>query len=323
MIGELLDRALIAIDVAALLGRDIKDPKNLTAEEREYVDKRDLIGFRINQYIYTTPFPEDEDKEPAYSRELNSYVKDLLGIKDRSKPIRMDNPKKAAEKLLQFYQGDKLQELITHLRQGINTNADSQEPTREHSTHQNSQHFSEPSPYKPSAPSTEVENTNGIQPHKNQAVSDEAKLTLSVAEGLNPSEAEALKSKQAEVDAWVKTGKITTTHSKPPSGFDSDTKANIPLLKPAPVDNRTLEFAKVQERETTGLQTLDPTMALTSDELAQRLQVKPDTLRSIFNRNKERFPKWAKRHDPDGWAWQRNDMKKGRCWLFVPINETN
>ncbi|MEH1771822.1 DEAD/DEAH box helicase [Nostoc sp.] len=48
-----------------------------------------------------------------------------------------------------------------------------------------------------------------------------------------------------------------------------------------------------------------------------------ETLSSIFNRNKERFPKWAKRHDPDGWAWQRNDMKKGRCWLFVPINETN
>lgn len=36
VIGELLDRQLIAIDVAAQLGRDIKDPKNLTAEEREY-----------------------------------------------------------------------------------------------------------------------------------------------------------------------------------------------------------------------------------------------------------------------------------------------
>jgi len=118
-IGELLDRGLISIKVAALLGRDIKDPKNLTAEEREYVDKRDLIGLRLNQYIYTNPIPEDEDKEPAYSRELNSFVKDLLGIKDRSKSIRMDHPKKAAEKLLQFYQGDKLKELIDHLRQGL------------------------------------------------------------------------------------------------------------------------------------------------------------------------------------------------------------
>ena len=46
-VNELLDKGLIAIDVAAKLGRDIKDPNNLTAEEREYVDKRDLIGLRI------------------------------------------------------------------------------------------------------------------------------------------------------------------------------------------------------------------------------------------------------------------------------------
>jgi len=118
-IGELLDRGLIAIDVAAQLGRDIKDPDNLTAEEREYVDKRDLVGVRINQYIHTNPIPDDEDKEPAYSRELNKYVKELLGVKDRSKSIRMDNPKKAAEKLLTFYQGDRLKELIGHLRQGL------------------------------------------------------------------------------------------------------------------------------------------------------------------------------------------------------------
>jgi|GEM_PF-1055937 len=118
-IGELLDRGLIAIDIAAQLGRDIKDPDNLTAEEREYVDKRDLVGVRINQYIHTSPIPDDEDKEPAYSRELNRYVKELLGVKDRSKSIRMDNPKKAAEKLLTFYEGDRLKELIDHLRQGL------------------------------------------------------------------------------------------------------------------------------------------------------------------------------------------------------------
>ena len=118
-ISVLLDRGLIAIDIAAQLGRDIKDPDNLTAEEREYVDKRDLVGVRINQYIHTSPIPDDEDKEPAYSRELNRYVKELLGVKDRSKSIRMDNPKKAAEKLLTFYQGDNLKELIDHLRQGL------------------------------------------------------------------------------------------------------------------------------------------------------------------------------------------------------------
>ncbi len=69
IIGELLDRGVIAIDLAAKLGRDIRDPDNLTADEREYVDKRDLVGVRINQYIHTNPIPDDEDKEPAYSRE--------------------------------------------------------------------------------------------------------------------------------------------------------------------------------------------------------------------------------------------------------------
>ncbi|MFM6451275.1 MAG: hypothetical protein ACKPH7_05635 [Planktothrix sp.] len=133
-IGELLDRGLIAIDIAAQLGRDIKDPNNLTAEERDYVDKRDLVGVRINQYIHTNPIPDDEDKELAYSRELNRHVKDLLGVKDRSKPIRMDNPKKAAEKLLQFYQGDKLKELINHLSSGLESPTEIPEPTLEQSS---------------------------------------------------------------------------------------------------------------------------------------------------------------------------------------------
>lgn len=118
-VRELLDRGLISIDVAAKLGRLIKDLDNLTAEEREYIDKRDLIGLRIKQYINTNTIPEDEDKEPAYSRELNRYVKDLLGIKDRSKSVRMDNPKRAAHKLLEFYKGEKLKELIQILEQGL------------------------------------------------------------------------------------------------------------------------------------------------------------------------------------------------------------
>ena len=125
-IRELLDRGLIAIDIAAKLGRDIKDPNNLTAEEREYVDKRDLIGLRINKYINTNTIPEDEDFEPAYRRQLNEFVKDLLGIKNRSKSVRMDNPKKAAEKLLQFYQGDKLKELLDYLGTGLAVLDDSQ-----------------------------------------------------------------------------------------------------------------------------------------------------------------------------------------------------
>ena len=119
VIEELLDKGLIAIDIAAKLGRNIKDPDNLTADEREYVENRDLIGLRIDEYINSNPIPEDEYKEPVYRRELNRFVKDLLGIKNRSKQVRMDNPKKAAEKLLQFYQGETLKNLINHLQTGL------------------------------------------------------------------------------------------------------------------------------------------------------------------------------------------------------------
>ncbi|MEH2025681.1 hypothetical protein [Nostoc sp.] len=269
--------------------------------------------------------PEDEDREPVYSRELNNHIKDLLGIKDRSKSVRMDHPKKAAEKLLQFYQGDRLQELITHLGQGLKANADSQEPAEEKLNHPHSPHFSEPALPSSSAPPINIGSTNTAQTsqahgteafppetsQKNHKVLDELKLA----------------DKQAEIiDEWVKTGEMPALASQLLSVSDSNAKTNIPLVKPSSIDNCTLELAdtyKVQERETTELQTSDPNMELTSDELAERLQVRPDKLRATFYRNKEKFPRWAKKHDPDGIAWQRTDVKKGRCWLFVPINETN
>jgi hypothetical protein len=131
VIRELLDRGLIAIDIAAKLGRQITDPENLTAEEREYIDKRDLVGLRINKYLNTNTIPEDEDREPAYSRELNRFVKDLLGIKDRSKAVRMDNPKKAAEKLLKFYEGQKLQELLNYLKDGLGSTTSTEQISSE------------------------------------------------------------------------------------------------------------------------------------------------------------------------------------------------
>ncbi|MEH2235135.1 hypothetical protein [Nostoc sp.] len=323
VIGELLDRSLIAIDVAALLGRDIKNPENLTAEEREYVDKRDLIGLRINQYIYTNPIPEDEDKEPAYSRELNNHIRDILGIKDRSKSIRMDNPKKAAEKLLQFYQGDKLQDLITHLRQGLNANVDNQEPESEQSHHRHSQDSSDPVSSSSSALPINFESTNTA--HTSEACASESSASPTSHKDQSALDKLKLTDKQAEIlDEWVKSGEMPAPASQLLPNSDFNAKTNIPLLKPAPIDNRTLEFAgtyKVTECETTDLRTSDTNMELTSDKLAERLQVKLDTLRSIFNRNPDKFPKWSKKHDPDGMAWQRSDMKKGRSWLFVPINE--
>ena len=299
VIGELLDRGLIAIDVAALLGRDIKDPESLTAEEREYIDKRDLVGLRISQYIYTNPILEDEDKEPAYSRELNSHVKDLLGIKDRSKSVRMDNPKKAAEKLLQFYQGDKLQDLIAHLRQGVGTNAVHSEPTSEQSNHRNSQHSSPDTALSSISPlSTDIGNAAAAEAQKNQPASDEAKSTI----------------KLAPIDTLFESEKIPATRVEQlPLVPETEKNASVPLLKFATIDNRILEFAgsyKVTESEVTQPQNPNINMELTADQLAERLKRKRRSVIDISCQKPAEFPQWSQKRDPDGIAWQRSDKKK-------------
>ena len=309
-IGELLDRGLIAIDVAALLGRDIKDPENLTAEEREYMDKRDLIGLRINQYIHTNPIPEDEDKEPAYSRELNSHVKDLLGIKDRSKSVRMDNPKKAAEKLLQFYQGDKLQDLIIHLRQGLDTNAVNGEPASEQSNYRNSQHCSPDKALSSiSSTSTDIGNTGAAESQKNQPASDEAKLTI----------------KLAPIDTLFESEKIPfTCVEQLPLVPETEQNASVPLSQPATIDNRILEFAgsyKVTESEVAQPQNPNINMELTADQLAERLKRKRRSVIDTSCQKPAEFPQWSQKRDPDGIAWQRSDKKKGRYGLFIPVQE--
>ena len=286
-IAELLDRALIAIDVAAQLGRNIKDSENLTAEEREYVDKRDLIGIRLKQYINTNSIPEDEDREPAYSRELNNFVKDLLGIKDRSKSVRMDSPKKAAEKLLQFYQGDMLGELITHLAQGLNVNIEPCETTREHSNHRNSQYLTPTGLSSVSPLSTDIANDSAVEADKNRSVSEEIKSI----------------SQEDKLDIW-----------------------DEPEERPDKIDYRTLEVAssyKVTENEITGLSCQDVGMELTGDELAERWNAKSNTISAMWNKYKNtyKFHRWSKNQDPEGMAWERTDKKKGRSWLFIPVQE--
>jgi hypothetical protein len=192
VIGDLLDRGLIAIDVAARLGRDIKDPENLTAEEREYVDRRDLIGLRLDQYIYTNPVPEDEDREPAYGRELNRFVKDLLGVKDRSKPIRMDNPKKAAEKLLQHYQGENLRELIDCLKKGLELSPNLDLPA-----------------LKPA--DSELKATSPISGSKVEALADKAKSSKTVDTSLDQPKGSLQKTRVAKKTSITKEQNVSTS----------------------------------------------------------------------------------------------------------------
>jgi hypothetical protein len=284
-IRELLDRNLIAIDIAAKLGRDIKDSDNLTAEEREYVDKRDLIGLRIKQYIYTNTIPEDEDKEPAYSRQLNEFIKDLLGIKDRSKSVRMDNPKKAADKLLQFYQGDKLKELLEYLGKGLTQEAQTKDvmlSERTLTSENNSQR---------------TYSTQSLDPQLFQKSSGVLSLTR------QQNDEDVIQSQLN--DSEDKTARET---------YQVNEKISSVTLNG---DNNTKQLSSQKTSENSH----PPKTPLTLSELAERLGRKPRTINVKRNEGLEEFLEWTKQKDPDGIAWERSEEKQGRFYLFFPIEE--
>ncbi len=121
VISELLDRRLIAIDVAALLGRDIKDPENLTAEEREYVDKRDLIGYRINGHSRMSEATErDVIKAVCCDIPLGEAVLDAYMLPSGEKRIGVENTGVALGYSTRFfYQRTKRQSKALKALQGM------------------------------------------------------------------------------------------------------------------------------------------------------------------------------------------------------------
>jgi hypothetical protein len=285
-----LDRGLIAIDIAAKLGREIKDPDNLTAEEREYVDKRDLIGLRIKQYIYTNTIPEDEDKEPAYSRKLNEFVKDLLGIKDRSKSVRMDDPKKAAKKLLEFYEGEKLSELLKYLMEGSELNisepntlqkdlVNNQTPeSSTKKTYQSPKDFS-------NLPSSSLQ--NGWNSLKKTSAHEDMPI--------NPSSDE-IKNNDREVEK-------ETSEEETDRGEDLDTEPRRDRLA-------------VNNPENTS------NLRLSRNQLAERLKVNPRSISNVLYQHPDRFSQWTQKKYPEKLSWQTVE-KKGRRYIFAPIQTAN
>lgn len=346
-IGELLDRGLIAIDIAAKLGRKIKDPNNLTAEEREYVDKRDLIGIRIRQYIYTNPIPEDEDKEPAYSREINNFVKDLLGIKDRSKSIRMDHPKKAAQKILQFYEGEKLKELIDLLRQGLKPDAEQPEASDDKDYNSRSSQTSNSTDIPIQTTSQHINVDYFLQREQNFDTAREYKAVTKkkITEYTTPSESK-------DTDYTVKALEVIDTetdnrfyeiHKDNTHNTDNNLE-QINHVDDAETffdskENTVFKYSRLQE-ELNGIHDdeddevkdntykglslhVTPDMKYTLNELAERLERNPDTVKNMSY--KDRFPIWSQKLDRDGIAWQRygtEKRKKGEPLLFIPFTET-
>ncbi len=290
-IRELLDRGLISISIAATLGRQIKDPDNLTAEEREYVDKRDLVGLRIKSYINTNTIPEDEDKEPAYSRKLNEFVKDLLGIKNRSKSIRMDNPKKAAQKLLEFYQGERLKELVEYLNKGLKqkadvTNKDNQEILTIEKTISNGR------VEKQSARTSNQRSSFGKHGSKETNIP----VSSSILE---------------EDTKLVESSDNTQEQSETISEKNPEEKA----IKP---NENISDSSFTMVASSNGI--FD--QRLTKDELAERLGVHPTTFSDVFYKRKEKFTQWTQKKDPDNIGWTRTQEKQGRNFLFAPIQKT-
>lgn len=315
IIGELLDRRVIAIDLAAKLGRYIKDPDNLTADEREYVETRDLIGLRINEYTDSNPIPEDEYKEPAYGRELNRFVKDLLGIKDRSKQIRMDHPKKAADKLLQFYKGDELQTLINYLQQGLDNLDDSPDSTvtekisklSEESIAVNLNHNSNMPQFDNTTgidiqQETKVESTSSDVEHDNYSEVDES-TNSPVLEKTQSSE-ELDISQETEVQSTP----LDEENQESPEPSESQTSTNYEIFKEA---KPSADSSNPSE------------MRLTTSELGQRFGLKKETVSNAASKQKDDFPEWSKKRDPQGISWQRSNEKRGNSWLFIPEKTVN
>lgn len=286
-VRELLDRGLIAIDVAAKLGRDIKDTNNLTAEEREYIDKRDLIGVRIRQYINTNTIPEDEDQEPAYSRKLNRYVKDLLGIKDRSKSVRMDNPKMAAKKLLEFYNGNKLKQLIEILQEGLQKNQTNPEVDQ-------------------------IDEDVKIDEPKQQ---EETVDNESLPDELDSQEIETEinKSPDEENEEFTEEEVLVIENQSPTEELPED-KVQA---------NQTESPISSTDDENDQTQTNTNIIELTKEQLARRLNVVTGTLQNAVGpRRIALFPEWTKNKDPDGIAWRRT-RKKDDTWYFSPLDNNH
>lgn len=62
-------------------------------------------------------------------------------------------------------------------------------------------------------------------------------------------------------------------------------------------------------------------LKLTANELAERLGVKPTAVGDVSSKRPHQFLQWSRKKDPEGIAWQQIDEKRGRSWLFTPVQE--
>ena len=84
-IDMLLEEGLVAKDVAAKLGKVIKNPENLTDRDKQIVEERDKAKNKLAE-ITAKPFPEDPQARGKLKKEVKSIINEAIGIKS---PIKL------------------------------------------------------------------------------------------------------------------------------------------------------------------------------------------------------------------------------------------
>ena len=255
----------------------------------------------------------------SFCRELNRFVKDLLGIKNRSKSIRMDNPKKAAEKLLQFYEGQKLQELLVYLREGLKATTDSPlTQTDEQSIENNSNGLK----------TIDEKNKTTQNSKESQPLTDNSAFSLSEEENRADTPYRQLESKQT---SQVSEKAPETEISKETNNFDGayknsssrqiDKAENTDSSDKKTITSHTTKESPVEISSDDSTEREE--LRLTRSQLGERFGLNPKSISNFLYKQPENFSDWTQKKDPEGIAWQKEGKKEGRSYYFIPVQTVN
>lgn len=98
-IDMLLEEGLVAKDVAAKLGKVVKNPENLTDRDKEIVEERNKAKNKLAE-ITAKPFPEDPQAREKLKKEVKSIINEAVGIKSPIKVSLNLDPQIAAKTIV-------------------------------------------------------------------------------------------------------------------------------------------------------------------------------------------------------------------------------
>ncbi|WP_107670689.1 hypothetical protein [Cyanothece sp. BG0011] len=201
----------------------------------------------------------------------------------------MDNPKKAADKLLQFYQGGQLKTLIDYLQRGLSDLTESSEETSSKIVQEILSNKSN-------------ENGKLLQPNNSAQLGEETTKELEV-ESTN-SDLKTDNQDSPEISESIVIDDSSTSKSPESNSSEQTTKDSEEISNRVSLSSENVEQ-----------------MRLTSSELAKRLGLQPQSVSNAISKKGKKFPEWSQKRDPDGIAWQKSEKKEGRNWLFSPLKD--